>query len=246
MPRPLIGITSDLAPARWADWVREAAVSPATYARAVARGGGLPVMVPPVSPSGAADIAAGLHGLVFAGGCDIEPGQYGAVPDERSGPYDRNRDRFEIALVRAAIKANVPFLAVGRGLQVLNVACGGTLIQHLPDAVGHQRHAPDPVKLETHDVQIGVSSRVGKILGDHQSVPTGHHQAVNRLGAGLLAVAWADDQIVEAAELQDHPFGVGVQWHPEASEEVPLFAALVAAVREQRPGGAGPDEDDAA
>lgn len=245
MSRPLIGITSDLAPARWADWVREAAVSPATYARAIARAGGLPVVVPPVSRSGAADIATGLHGLVFAGGCDVDPGQYGAEPDERSGPYDPDRDRFEIALVRAAIDAKVPFLAVGRGLQVLNVACGGTLIQHLPDVVGHQRHAPDPVKMETHEVQIGASSRIGRVVGDHMAVATGHHQAVNRLGSGLLAVAWADDQIVEAAELQGHPFGVGVQWHPEAAEEVPLFEALAAAAQERRP-AADPAEDDAA
>jgi len=246
MSRPLIGITSDLAPARWADWVREAAVSPATYARAVARGGGLPVVVPPVSPSGAADIAAGLHGLVFAGGGDVDPGLYGAEPDERSGPYDPTRDRFEIALVRAAVDAKVPFLAVGRGLQVLNVACGGTLIQHLPDVVGHDRHAPDPVKMETHEVQIGASSRIGRVVGDHMAVATGHHQAVNRLGSGLLAVAWADDQIVEAAELQGHPFGVGVQWHPEAAEEVPLFEALVAAAQERRPGEAADDEHNAA
>jgi len=231
MSRPLIGITCDLAPARWADWVREAAVSPATYARAVARGGGLPVVVPPVSPSGAADIVAGMHGLVFAGGGDVEPGNYGASADENSGPYDHNRDRFELALIRAAIEARVPFLAVGRGMHVLNVARGGTLVQHLPAAVGHQRHAPDPVKLETHDVQISLSSRVGRALGDHQPVATGHHQAVHRLGTGLQAVAWADDQIVEAAELQDHPFGVGVQWHPEVAEEVPLFEALVTAAK---------------
>lgn len=238
MSRPLIGVTSDLAPARWADWVREAAVSPASYARAVARAGGLPVVVPPVSPSGAADIAAGLHGLVFAGGGDIDPGLYGVRADERFGPYDATRDRFEIALVRAAVEAKVPFLAIGRGLQVVNVACGGTLIQHLPDVVGHERHAPDPVKLESHEVQIGASSRVGRAIGDHVAVPTGHHQAVNRLGSGLLAVAWADDQIVEAAELQGHPFAVGVQWHPEVSEEVPLFDALVAVVQERRTAGA--------
>lgn len=246
MSRPLIGITSDLAPARWADWVREAAVSPATYARAIARGGGLPVVVPPVSPSGAADIAAGLHGLVFAGGGDIDPGQYGAEADERGGPYDPTRDRFEIALVRAAVEAKVPFLAVGRGLQVLNVACGGTLIQHLPDVVGHERHAPDPVKLETHEVQIGASSRIGRVVGDHLAVATGHHQAVNRLGQGLLAVAWADDQIVEAIELQGHPFGVGVQWHPEAAEEVPLFEALVSAAAERRPAAGTAGDENAA
>lgn len=233
MSRPLIGVTSDLAPARWADWVREAVVSPAAYARAVARAGGLPVAVPPVSPSGAEDLARGLNGLVLTGGGDVDPGLYGDVGHDRAGPYDQARDRFELALVRAAIDARLPFLAIGRGLHVLNVACGGTLIQHLPEAVGHQRHAPDPVKLETHEVQIGASSQVGQAVGDRAAVATGHHQSVHRLGSGLLAVAWADDQIIEAVEVQGYPFGVGVQWHPEVAEEIPLFEALVRTVRAQ-------------
>jgi putative glutamine amidotransferase len=103
------------------------------------------------------------------------------------------------------------------------------LIQHLPEVVGHDRHAPDPVKMSVHDVQVSASSRLGQLLGPNVGVPTSHHQAVQRLGTGLLAVAWADDQIVEAVELQGHPFGIGVQWHPEEGEDLRIFTELVAA-----------------
>jgi putative glutamine amidotransferase len=112
-------------------------------------------------------------------------------------------------------------------MHVLNVVRGGSLIQHLPDAVGHHRHAPDPIKMSVHDVQISASSRLGQVLGPSAAVPTRHHQGVQRIGTGLLAVAWADDQIVEAVELQGHPFGVGVQWHPEEYDDLRLFEELV-------------------
>lgn len=229
MSRPLIGITTDLEPARWGDWVREAIVSPASYARAVARAGGLPIAIPPVSPSGAADLAAGMGALVVTGGMDMQPDLYGEQPHEATSAGDGNRDRFELAMVRAAMEADLPLLAIGRGLHVFNIACGGSLIQHLPDVVDHQRHAPDPVKYGTHEVQVSAGSTLGHIVGDRVAAPTRHHQAVHRLGTGLLAVAWADDQIVEAAELQGSPFALGVQWHPEEGDDGRLFEALVAA-----------------
>ncbi|HEY1917679.1 MAG TPA: gamma-glutamyl-gamma-aminobutyrate hydrolase family protein [Streptosporangiaceae bacterium] len=229
MARPLIGITGYLEPARWADFVREAVISPVTYTRVVERSGGTPVILPPVPLDCVPRLAEGLDGIVFSCGPDLDPRLYGAMPHEQTSPPDRRRDTFELALMRAAIDTGRPFLAVCRGMQALNVVRGGTLIQHLPEALGHDRHAPDPVKMAVHDVQLSAGSKIGQMLGAHASVPTRHHQGVQRLGSGLLAVAWADDQVVEAVELQGHPFGLGVQWHPEEGEDLRLFGELVKA-----------------
>jgi gamma-glutamyl-gamma-aminobutyrate hydrolase PuuD len=227
--RPLIGITGYLEPARWSDFVREAVLSPVTYSRAVERAGGIPLVLPPVPIDSVPRLVAGLDGVLVSCGPDLDPRLYGATRHEETTQPDRRRDTFDLALVRAAIEAELPFLAVCRGMHVLNVVRGGTLIQHLPDAVGHTRHAPDPVKMSAHDVQVSVSSRLGQVIGTHAAVPTCHHQGVQRLGTGLLAVAWADDQIVEAVELEGHPFGIGVQWHPEEDDDRRLIEELVTA-----------------
>lgn len=233
--RPLIGITGYLEPARWADFVREAVISPVTYSRAVERAGGIPLILPPVPIDSVPRLVAGMDGLVISCGPDIDPRLYGATRHERTTPPDRRRDTFDLALVRAAIDAERPFLGLCRGMHVLNVVRGGTLIQHLPEVVGHDRHAPDPVKMSVHDIQVSASSKLGQILGPNVAVPTSHHQAVQRLGTGLLAVAWADDQIVEAVELQGHPFGIGVQWHPEEGEDLRIFTELIAAASASSP-----------
>lgn len=227
--RPLIGITGYLEPARWAEFVREAVISPVTYTRAVERAGGTPVILPPVPASSVPRLVASLDALVISCGPDLDPRLYGAMRHDETSAPDRRRDAFDLALLRAAIDTERPFLAICRGMHALNVVRGGTLIQHLPDVVGHHRHAPDPVKLSTHGVQLSAGSKLGHTLGTHASVPTRHHQGLQRLGTGLLAVAWADDQIVEAIELQGHPFGLGVQWHPEEEDDLRLFEQLVAA-----------------
>ncbi|MBO2447532.1 gamma-glutamyl-gamma-aminobutyrate hydrolase family protein [Actinomadura barringtoniae] len=225
---PLIGITSYLEPARWGVWVREAALLPAAYIRAVERAGGVPVALPPVGTLRGMDaLISRLDGIVFAGGGDVDPDLYGAARHAETGPPQPRRDRFELALIRAVVEADLPFLAVDRGMQVLNVARDGTLIQHLPEAVGHDTHAPTVGMVGSHRVQISATSVVGKVLGDSADVPTYHHQAVSRLGKALVAVAWADDQVVEAVELQGHRFGLGVQWHPEEGDDLRLFEALV-------------------
>ncbi|MQA94823.1 MAG: gamma-glutamyl-gamma-aminobutyrate hydrolase family protein [Streptosporangiales bacterium] len=239
MPRPLIGITSHLEPARWGDWVREAVLSPAPYTRAVERAGGTPVVLPPLGFAGAGALVTRFDALILADGGPVGPGLYGADPQDADPPPDGHRDRFEIALVRAAAEAGIPFLAVSRGLHVLNVARGGTLIQDLPGTVGHDAHAPDPVKPGTHAVAISPSSRLGRALGATASVPTAHRQAVQRLGKGLMAVAWADDQIVEAVELQGHPFGLGVQWNAEEAGDLRIFTALTEAAERRAPARAG-------
>ncbi|QXJ26215.1 gamma-glutamyl-gamma-aminobutyrate hydrolase family protein [Actinomadura graeca] len=226
---PLIGVTAYQEPARWGVWVREAALLPATYPRSVERAGGVPVMLPPTaSLRGLEALVSRLDGLVLAGGGDLDPELYGAVRHAETGPPQPQRDRFELALIRAAVDADLPFLAICRGMQVLNVARGGALVQHLPEAVGHEGHAPQTGIVGSHRVRISATSTVGKILGDASDVPTYHRQAVGRLGKGLSAVAWAQDQVVEAVELQGHRFGLGVQWHPEEGGDRRLFEALVA------------------
>jgi putative glutamine amidotransferase len=228
---PLIGITATLEPARWGDWVREAALLPVAYQRALERARAVPVLVPPSVRGTVPILIERLDGLIFSGGGDIEPSLYGEEPHEETGPPQPQRDRFEFALLRAAIDADLPFLAVGRGMQALNVVREGSLIQHLPDVVGGNAHQPSPGRFGRHKVQISVTSTLGKTLGDHAEVVSGHHQAIRRLGKGLSTVAWADDQIIEAVELQGHRFAIGVQWHPEESDDPRLIEALVAEAR---------------
>ncbi|GII03421.1 gamma-glutamyl-gamma-aminobutyrate hydrolase family protein [Planobispora takensis] len=226
MSRPLIGITAYLEAARWGTWVREAVLSPPAYARAVEKAGGVPVLLPPLGIAGVDDCVRGLSGLILAGGAELDPTLYGAARDDRSEEPQPHRDRFELALARAAVAADLPLLAVARGMHVLNVAQGGSLIPDLPAVVDHDRHEESG---RAHTIQISVSSKLGKAVGDHAEVTAPHRQAVKRLGTGLLAVAWADDQIVEGVELQGHRFGVGVQWHPERESDNRLVEALVEA-----------------
>ncbi|MER6945158.1 gamma-glutamyl-gamma-aminobutyrate hydrolase family protein [Nonomuraea sp. NPDC000554] len=228
MSRPLIGITAYFEAARWGDWVREAVLSPPAYAKAVERAGGAPLVLPPINLHAVDDYVRQLRGIVLAGGVEVGAAAYGGEQDARVAEAQAQRDRFELALARAAVQADVPILAVERGMHVLNVAQGGTLIPWLPDVLDHDRHAEPGTP---HVIQVSVSSKLGKAVGDQVEVVAPHRQSVRRLGGGLLAVAWADDQIVEGIELQGHRFGVGVQWHPERGEDGRLFDALVEAAR---------------
>src|SRR3984957_8268842 len=219
MGRPIIGITSELDAARWGDWIREAAISPLSYTRAVERAGGAPVMVPPVPPASVAAYIESFDGLVFSGGRDIDPSLYDQERLEASDEPDRRRDRFELALMRAALEANVPFLAIGRGLHLLTVARGGTLTQHLPgERTERARYLP-------HDIALGPESFLGRLLGTRVMVPAAHHQAPYRLGEGLTVAGWSPDgEVTEALEVDGHRFGIGVHWHPEESDDLRLFA----------------------
>jgi putative glutamine amidotransferase len=244
MGRPIIGITGELEAARWGNWIREAVVSPVSYTRAVERAGGTPVILPPVPASSVPVLIAGLNGLLLTGGRDVDPSLYDEAPHEQTDLPDHRRDRFELILTRAAIDADLPFLAVCRGMHILNVARGGTLIQHLPDRLGNQSHKPDPVKMTTHDLQISAASKLGRVLGETAQAPAAHHQAISRIGSGLLTVAWTQDQVVEALELQGHRFGLGVQWRPEEGDDRRLFEALVsAATSAAAQGGAQPQPE---
>src|SRR6516162_7160298 len=225
MGRPIIGITSDLDAARWGEWLREAVVSPVSYTRAVERAGGTPVVLPPVPPDSARSLVAGMQGLIFTGGRDLDPALYDQQRLDETDLPEHRRDRFELVLMRAAIEAGVPFLAIGRGLHVLTVARGGTLIQHLP------AHRPDRVRYLPHDVILADDSLLGRLLGPKVQVPAAHHQAPDRLGDGLTMAGWSPDDVVEALEVTSHRFGVGVHWHPEDGDHPRLLTALVEAAR---------------
>ncbi|MFF4898918.1 gamma-glutamyl-gamma-aminobutyrate hydrolase family protein [Streptomyces sp. NPDC001068] len=223
--RPLIGVSTYLeAGTRWGVWELEAALLPAGYPRLVQRAGGLAALLPPDAPEHAAAAVSRLDGLVIAGGPDVEPVRYGADPDPRTGPPARARDAWELALIDAALAAGVPLLGICRGMQLLNVALGGTLVQHIDG------HAGEPGVFSRHEVKPVPGTRYADAVPVETAVPTFHHQAVDRLGTGLLPSAHAADGTVEAIEL---PAGdnwvLGVQWHPEMGEDLRVMRALIAA-----------------
>ncbi|MFG1949091.1 gamma-glutamyl-gamma-aminobutyrate hydrolase family protein [Nonomuraea sp. NPDC048826] len=230
MSRPVIGISTYVEPARFTVWDLPVALLPYMYVEQVTRAGGQPVLIPPAGDPAA--LVPRLDGLILAGGGDIDPGRYGDSPHPRTDYIRKFRDSAEFAVMTAALQARTPFLGVCRGLQVLNVALGGTLHQHLPDVVGHTGHSPAPGEFGPLPVQPALGSKVAKILGpDPVTVPHYHHQAIDRLGTGLTVTATAADGTIEAVELDAHPFAVAVQWHPEAAHDCALFEALVAAAR---------------
>ncbi|MGW0760237.1 gamma-glutamyl-gamma-aminobutyrate hydrolase family protein [Streptomyces sp. NPDC002814] len=222
--RPLIGISTYLeAGARWGVWELEAALLPAGYPRLVQAAGGLAVMLPPDEPSLAAAAVARLDGLVIAGGPDVEPVRYGAERDALTGPPARARDAWELALIEAALEASVPLLGICRGMQLLNVALGGTLVQHLDG------HAEVVGVFGRHSVKPVPGTLYADVVPEETAVPTYHHQAVDRLGAGLVVSAHAGDGTVEAVELPSGGWVLGVQWHPEMGEDLRVMQALVRA-----------------
>jgi putative glutamine amidotransferase len=236
--RPLIGITSYVEPARWGAWNVEAALVPAMYVDAIERAGGRALIVPP-SEEGLEETLDALDGLLLSGGNDVDPGSYSADPHPETTNTRPERDRGELALLAGALARDMPVLAVCRGSQVLNVARGGDLVQHLPEVVGDERHKHTPGVFSDHDVRVDSSSKLGELVGERAPVKSHHHQGYGRIGEGLREVAWADDGTVEALEDPEKRFAVGVLWHPEAGEDFSLFKALVEeafAYREDRSG----------
>jgi putative glutamine amidotransferase len=225
-PRPpLIGISAYSEVARWGLWDMPASLIPQNYADNVAAAGGVPVLLPPVP--GIENAVSRLDGLIISGGPDIEPGRYGQQAGPQTTIVRPERDEAEIALFRAARAAGAPVLGICRGMQLMNVALGGTLFQHLPDAVGHEGHSPTPGTMAEHKVTVAQSGLLAAILGEGAHlVPTHHHQGIERLGDGLVATAWAEDGTVEALEL-DGVFAIGVQWHPETGNDPAIFRALI-------------------
>ncbi|MPZ85527.1 MAG: gamma-glutamyl-gamma-aminobutyrate hydrolase family protein [Actinophytocola sp.] len=231
---PLIGISTYLEQTRFGVWDVPAAVLQRGYLDGVVAAGGTPVLLPPMGIWDAG-LLSRVDGLVIAGGTDIDPSRYGARRRPVTGPARPDRDGAEWALIELALERGMPLLGVCRGMQLLNVVLGGTLHQHLPDEVGNTDHLPRPGTFGRVLVKVAPGSRLAGILGQQVDVHCHHHQSLDRLGAGLVPVAWAGDGTVEAVELTDR-FAVGVQWHPEEDgggdhADRRLFEALVGEAR---------------
>ena len=230
MSRPLIGITTYVEAASWGHWQLDAALIPYDYVRGVERAGGRALLVPP-STDAVEETLDALDGLVFSGGNDVDPDAYGADAHPQTNGTRPERDAGELALLQAALARDMPVLAVCRGFQIMNVARGGDLVQHLPEVVGSEDHRAVLGEFSDHEVRIDGDSRLGSVLDGRAPVKSHHHQGVGRVGEGLREVAWADDGMVEALEDPERRFALGVLWHPEAGRGR-------AAVRGARRGGA--------
>jgi gamma-glutamyl-gamma-aminobutyrate hydrolase PuuD len=231
--RPVIGITTYLTPAKWSYWDEEAALVPAAYVQAIERAGGRALLVPP-SDDGVDETLDSLDGVLFSGGSDLDPELYDQEPHDETFGIHPERDRAELALLQAALARDMPVLAVCRGSQVLNVARGGDLVQHLPDVVGDEKHKHTPGTFADHDVTLEDGTRLASLLGDRAPVKSHHHQGLGRVGDSLRVAAHAEDGTVEAIEDPDRRFALGVLWHPEAGEDMRLFEELVREAAEYR------------
>nr|MBA2599328.1 gamma-glutamyl-gamma-aminobutyrate hydrolase family protein [Actinomycetota bacterium] len=236
--RPVIGITTYVERARWGPWETDAALVPAVYVRVVECAGGRAVLVPPAMEVD--EVLDVVDGLLFTGGADVDPARYGADPHGSVSALRPDRDRAELALLRGALDRDLPVLCVCRGMQLLNVARGGTLEQHLPQRTGIDAHMESPGVFALHEVNIEAAEGVmASVLGSRRVVRSHHHQAPDLLGEGLQCVARAPDGTVEGLEMPGRTFVVGVLWHPEEDEDCALFEALIDAARVD-PAAAGP------
>jgi putative glutamine amidotransferase len=247
--RPVIGICAAIERARWRAWDTGAVLLPREYSDAVQRAGGLALLLPPdpalvQDPDEMLDL---LDGLILAGGADIDPATYGAErhPETRGSVVER--DRFELALARRALERDLPLLGICRGMQLMNVARGGTLIQHLPESQGHEDHRRSPGSFDDadHDVRLAAGSLAARAAGERRhSTKSHHHQGIDRLGEGLRVTGRAElDDLPEAIEDPERTWALGVQWHPEVDEASRIIAALVtqaAAHRAARDDGPAP------
>ena len=239
MTRPVIAICTAVERVSWGAW-RDvpSSIMPLSYSQAVQAAGAVALLLPPDDevaqrPDELLDL---VDGVMLAGGCDLDPASYGARPHpETSGTWPE-RDRFELALAHRAIERELPVLGICRGMQLLNVAAGGTILQHLPDQVGHQAHRHTPGKFSDHEVRLEGGSLAARAVGaGATAVKSHHHQGVDELGEGLTATGWSTrDGIVEAIEMEGRPYALGVLWHPEQDERSRVVASLVEAARERK------------
>jgi putative glutamine amidotransferase len=234
MVRPVIGISAAIEPARWGPWDAPAMILSRSYADGVQASGAVAMLLPPgpVPVDAPDDVLAPLDALILTGGADIDPGAYGAARHPETRWVRPERDRAELSLARRALTLGLPVLGICRGMQLLNVATGGTLVQHLPDELGHTRHQPTPGSFSEHDVRLEPGSLAACAVGaDRVTVNSHHHQGVAELGEGLVASGWSDrDDLVEAIELPGRDFALGVLWHPEqdpADRVIPSFVSRV-------------------
>jgi putative glutamine amidotransferase len=243
--RPVIGLCASLERATWGLWTTPAHLLPREYADAVQRAGGIAVILPPdpLAADHPEELLDLLDGLILAGGADVDPAAYGQEPHPATVNTNPERDDFEIALAQAAIARDLPFLGICRGMQVLNVARGGTLLQHLPDSHGHEDHRRSPGSFDNsdHQVRLQAGSLAAQAAGEesHRTL-SHHHQGVDRIGDGLVVTGHSElDDLPEAVELPGNRFVLGVQWHPEVDETSRLVGSLVDDARAAMGAGAG-------
>ena len=219
--KPAIGLCGAVERARWGPWDDDAVLLPRSYARAVQRAGGLALMLPPdpAAVDHPDEILDRLDGLLLTGGTDL-----GVSPE---------RDDFEVALARRALERDMPVLGICRGMQLMNVALGGGIEQHLPDVVGHENHRHTPGAFADHHVRLEPGSLAARVVGrEQEAVKSHHHQGLDGLGEGLVATGWSiEDGVVEAIEQPERRFALGVLWHPEEDEESRVVHALVEETR---------------
>jgi putative glutamine amidotransferase len=239
MDRPVIGMCTALERARWSVWDQPAVLLARNYVDAVQRAGALALLLPPdpelVKEPG--QVLELIDGLLLAGGADLDPASYGQAAHVETKDAVPERDVFEIALTRAAIERDLPVLGICRGMQLINVALGGTLIQHLPEHLGHEEHRRVSGSFDgsDHDVDVLDDTLAMRVIGAAgHATRSHHHQGIDRVGDGLRVSATSPfDDLVEAVELPDRSFVLGVQWHPEADEMSPVVGGLVEAARER-------------
>jgi putative glutamine amidotransferase len=234
---PVIGLSAVVERARWGHWDDDAHLLARSYSDAIRRAGGLAILLPP-DPRASEDPEPWLDlldGLILTGGSDIDPGFYGAERDPHTKGTVPERDAFELALAAGALERDLPLLGICRGMQVMNVARGGTLIQHLPQSVGHEDHRRSLGTFDNadHDVRLSGGSLAERAAGETlHSTKSHHHQGVDRVGEGFEITGWATiDELPETIEDPSRRFALGVQWHPEADPTSPLIATLVEAAR---------------
>ena len=237
---PVIGLCTALERARWSVWDTQAVLLSRSYVDAVQAAGGIALLLPP-DPAAVEDpdrLLDLLDALLLAGGADVDPASYGADPHPATTHTVPERDVFELALARRAMERDMPFLGVCRGMQVMNVARGGTLNQHLPDDYGHEDHRRSLGSFDDvdHDVRLAADSLAARVAREEvHPTKSHHHQGVERIGEGLAVTGWATlDELPEAIEVPGNRFALGVQWHPEADPASPLIAALVEEARAYR------------
>jgi putative glutamine amidotransferase len=231
--RPVIGICAAIEGAKWAAWEVVVNLSPRTYSLAVQRAGGIALILPPddviaESPDELLDL---IDGMILAGGSDIDPGSYGAKPHPETRGTHPERDRFEIALGTRALERDMPVLGICRGMEMLNVIQGGTLDQHI---AGLELHRHTPGVFTDHRVRLEPGSLAERVVGaELTEVKSAHHQGIEQLGEGVIASGHADDGVVEAIDLPDRSFAVGVLWHPEEDEQSRVVGSLVDEARDR-------------
>lgn len=236
---PLIGITTYLEQAQTGVWDVRASFLPKVYMDAVTDVGGVAILLPPqpANTEVARHVLRALDGLIISGGADVDPALYGQDPHPMTGAPRTDRDAWETLLLEAAINLELPFLGICRGAQMLNVALGGDLIQHLPDVVGDTRYQPGAAVFGASEIEVEPGTRIADLLGEDRraSAPLYHHQSIGAVADGLVVTSRTSDGIIESVELPSVPFGVAVQWHPEEhAEDRRLFAGVVRAARDYR------------